>query len=164
MPGRVYASGNNLAPALGRRGFVVGTDVLPVKSSLPLYGKLPHDIKHRELTTGRSRLQALNTLGIDAVVVPESSVLDGINVVRRMLGRTWIDVNRCERGIEALRQYRREYDSKLKDWKKNPLHDFSSHACDALRTFACGFDDSATSSSYRFRRPPPPRIGTHWSA
>jgi hypothetical protein len=50
----------------------------------------PHDIKHRELTTGRSRLQALNTLGIDAVVVPESSVLDGINVVRRMLGRTWI--------------------------------------------------------------------------
>ena len=31
----------------------------------------PHDIKHRELTTGRSRLQALNTLGIDALVVPE---------------------------------------------------------------------------------------------
>jgi len=48
----------------------------------------------------------LNALGIDAVVVPESSVLDGINVVRRMLGRTWIDVDRCERGIEALRQYR----------------------------------------------------------
>ena len=76
------------------------------------------------MTTGRSRLQALNTLGIDAVVVPKLSVLDGINVVRRMLGRTWIDVNQCERGIEALRQYRREYDDKLKDWKKNPLHDF----------------------------------------
>jgi phage terminase large subunit len=88
----------------------------------------PHDIKHRELTTGRSRLQALNTLGIDAVVVPESSVLDGINVVRRMLGRTWIDVNRCERGIEALRQYRREYDDKLKDWRRNPLHDWTSMA------------------------------------
>jgi phage terminase large subunit len=124
----------------------------------------PHDIKHRELTTGRSRLQALNTLGIDAVVVPESSVLDGINLVRRMLGRTWIDVNRCERGIEALRQYRREYDDKLKDWKKNPLHDWTSHGADALRMFACGFDDSATSSSYRIRRPPPPRMGTHWSA
>ena len=125
----------------------------------------PHDIKHRELTTGRSRLQALNILGIDAVVVPESSVLDGINVVRRMLGRTWIDVNRCERGIEALRQYRREYDDKLKDWRKNPLHDWTSHGADALRTFATGFDDSTTTSSgYRIRRPPPPRIGTHWSA
>jgi phage terminase large subunit len=63
---------------------------------------MPHDIKHRELTTGRSRLQALNVLGIDAVVVPESSVLDGINVVRRMLGRTWIDANRCERGIVSI--------------------------------------------------------------
>lgn len=31
--------------------------------------------------------------------VPASNVLDGINVVRRMLGRTWIDSNRCERGI-----------------------------------------------------------------
>ena len=125
----------------------------------------PHDIKHRELTTGRSRLQALNVLGIDAVVVPESSVLDGINVVRRMLGRTWIDVNRCERGIEALRQYRREYDDKLKDWRKNPLHDWTSHGADALRTFATGYDDSTTmSSGYSIRRPSPPRMGTHWSA
>jgi hypothetical protein len=35
------------------------------------YGEhyFPHDIKHRELTTGRSRLQALHGLGIDAVVV-----------------------------------------------------------------------------------------------
>jgi hypothetical protein len=49
----------------------------------------PHDIKHRELTTGRSRLQALIARGIDPVVVPESSVFDGINVVRRMLGRSW---------------------------------------------------------------------------
>ena len=105
------------------------------------YGEhyFPHDIKHRELTTGRSRLQALNVLGIDAVVVPETSVLDGVNVVRRMFGRTWIEVNRCERGIEALRQYRREYDDKLKDWRKNPLHDWTSHGADALRTrTTCG--------------------------
>src|SRR4029077_11421270 len=114
----------------------------------------PHDIKHRELTTWRSRLQALDTLGIDAVVVPESSVLDG-----------WIDVNRCERRIEALRQYRREYDDKLKDWRKNPLHDWTSHGADALRTFATGYDDGTTTSSdYRVRRSPPPRMGTHWSA
>ena len=120
----------------------------------------PHDIKHRELTTGRSRLQALNILGIAAVVVPEASVLDGINVVRRMLGRLWIDVTRCERGIEALRQYRREYDDKLKGWRKNPLHDCTSHGADALRTFATGYDDSTTTSSdYRIRRPPPPRNG-----
>src|SRR6476659_5412365 len=125
----------------------------------------PHDIKVRELSSGQSRVQSLAAVGIDAIAVPQSNVLDGINVTRRMLGRTWIDSNRCERGIEALRQYRREYDDLLKDWKRNPLHDWTSHGADALRTFASCFDDSTTTSSdYRIRRPPPSRIGTHWSA
>jgi hypothetical protein len=48
-------------------------------------------------------------------VVPQYEELEGINVVRRMLGRTWIDPVRCERGLEALRGYRREYDERLKD-------------------------------------------------
>jgi phage terminase large subunit len=76
----------------------------------------PHDITVRELISGISRVQSLAALGIEATPVPHSNVLDGINVTRRMLGRTWS-------GIEALRQYRREYDDKLKDWHRNPLHD-----------------------------------------
>src|SRR5207237_8776315 len=32
------------------------------------------------------------------------------------------------RGLEALREYRREWDDRLKDWKASPLHDWSSHA------------------------------------
>jgi hypothetical protein len=89
-----------------------------------------------------------------------------LNLTRRMLGRTWIDCNRCERGIEALRQYRREYDDRLKDWRKNPLHDWTSHAADALRTFACGYYEPTTGITMEMlrRRPPPPRMGTHWSA
>ena len=43
--------------------------------------------------------QVANPMGIEATVVPQSNVLDGINVVRRMLGRIWIDGDRCERGI-----------------------------------------------------------------
>ena len=75
----------------------------------------PHDVKVKELSSGTSRVQSLAALGIEATPVPQSNVLDGINVTRRMLGRSWIDSDRCERGIEALRQYRREYDDKLKD-------------------------------------------------
>jgi phage terminase large subunit len=133
------------------------------------YGEhyFPHDIQHREFTSGKSRKDTLAGKGIEATVVPQSNVLDGINVVRRMLGRTWIDSDRCERGIEALRQYRREYDDRLKDWKKNPLHDFSSHGADALRAFACGFDDGIIGSNDPRRRgrqgERPPR-GTFWSA
>jgi phage terminase large subunit len=131
------------------------------------YGEhfFPHDIVHREFTSGKSRRDALAGMGIEATVVPASNILDGINIVRRMLGRTWIDSNRCERGIEALRAYRREWNDNLKDWSKAPLHDFASHGADALRTFACGFDDSTVSKpDKRGRQGERPPRGTFWSA
>lgn len=130
------------------------------------YGEhyFPHDVAHRELSSGQSRVRALAAEGIEATVVPESSVLDGINVTRKMLGRTFVDPVRCERGIEALRQYRREYDERLKDWKANPLHDWSSHGADALRYFACGFDDPRPASTGRHRQQPSSSGTSHWSA
>ena len=101
----------------------------------------PHDIAIRELSTGKSRLETLKMLGIEAQVGEQSAVMDGINAVRRLLDQCWFDRERCERGIEALKQYRREYDDKLKDWKQRPLHDWSSHGADAFRTYATGFVD-----------------------
>ena len=101
----------------------------------------PHDIAAKELSTGKSRLETLKALGIAAQVGEMASVMDGINAVRRMLDQCWFDAERCERGIEALRQYQREYDDKLKDWKLRPLHNWASHGADALRTFATGFAD-----------------------
>lgn len=131
------------------------------------YGEhyFPHDVQNRELGTGQSRIDTLRGLGIEPVVVAQHNVLDGINATRRMLDRVWIDPERCERGLEALRQYRREYDDNLKDWKKNPLHDWSSHGADALRTFAAGFDDPVTvtkpSDRHRRHRNPAP---SPWAA
>lgn len=101
----------------------------------------PHDIAVKELSTGRSRVETLKQLGITARVVEQSAVMDGINAVRRMLDQCWFDEDRCGRGVEALKQYRREYDDKLKDWKLRPLHDWTSHGADALRTYATGFKE-----------------------
>lgn len=109
-----------------------------------IYGNhyLPHDIEVKELLTEKSRKATLeDLLGTDVQVVPDHAVLDGINAVRRMLDRTWIDPVKCERGLEALRNYRREYDDKLKDWKASALHDWSSHGSDALRMFAVAHDE-----------------------
>jgi phage terminase large subunit len=123
----------------------VGFDVYAkvIKDRNYIYGDhyFPHDVQAHEMSTGRSRVDTLKGLGIEPTVVPMSSVMDGINAVRRMLDVTWIDTERCARGLEALRQYRREYDEKLKDWKMRPLHDWASHGADALRTFASGFED-----------------------
>jgi phage terminase large subunit len=108
-----------------------------------LYGDhyFPHDIEVRELTTGASRVDTLRGLGIAPTVVPQAAVMDGINAVRRLLDSCWIDPDRCARGLEALKQYRREWDERLKDWRMRPRHDWSSHGADALRTFAMGFED-----------------------
>jgi hypothetical protein len=107
-----------------------------------VWGKhyFPHDVAHRELGNhGRSRIDTLKALGITPVVVPQSNVNDGINAVRQLLDQCWIDEGRCERGLNALRSYRREWSDKLQTFRDAPLHDAASHGADALRTFACGW-------------------------
>ena len=100
------------------------------------YGRhvLPHDAQARELGTGVSRVETLEKLGIRNIdVIPQQEVADGVNAVRLMLSRCWFDAERCERGIEALKQYRREWDGKRQVWRERPLHDWASHAADAFR-------------------------------
>lgn len=94
---------------------------------------LPHDVEVTELGTGKSRYSYLVGLGVRGTVVPRLEVEDGVNAVRRILPRCWFDKVRCARGLEALRQYRKEWDEKLKSFKQRPLHDWSSHASDAFR-------------------------------
>ena len=103
---------------------------------------LPHDVGVRELGTGRSRLEVLDSLGVRNVrVLPASPVEDGINAVRMTLPKCWIDKTRCRDLLEALRQYRTEYDDKRKAFKPRPLHDWTSHAADAFRYLCVGMDD-----------------------
>ena len=104
---------------------------------------LPHDAKARELTTGKTREQALIGLGLIPRILPAEPVEDGINAVRNLLPRCWFDATRCARGIEALRQYRRAYDDRLKAFKGQPLHDWTSHAADAFRYLAMGLPERA---------------------
>ena len=60
----------------------------------------------------------------------------GIENVRRLLNMTWIDESKCERLIEALKLYQREFDEKNKVFRARPKHDWASHAADSVRTFA----------------------------
>lgn len=108
-----------------------------------LYGThyFPHDIAVRELTSGKSRRETLEEMGVEVTIVPAANILDGINATRRMLDHAFIDCDRGFRGLECLRNYRREYDERLKIWKTNPLHDWSSNGADAIRTFAVGHDE-----------------------
>ena len=99
---------------------------------------LPHDARAKSLQTGRSIVEQLaDHLGIaNLSVVPNIGLQDGIQAVRQMLPRTWFNSVKCSDGIEALRQYQREYDEDKKAFRASPRHDWTSHPADAFRMLA----------------------------
>ena len=100
-----------------------------------IYGQhfAPHDIKARELSTGKSRLEIAEGLGIKFEVVPNLSIQDGIDAGRRMFKRLWVDREKCKDWLKAIPQYTKEYDEEKKIFKDKPLHDWTSHGADEYR-------------------------------
>ena len=113
---------------------------------------LPHDVQVQEMGTGKTRLEMLHSLGLhDAAPITRQNLPDGINAVRSILPRCWFDKDKCARGIEALRMYRREYDEVNKVFKDRPVHDWSSHGADSFRYLALGLDESGPEQEYTMR-------------
>jgi phage terminase large subunit len=97
---------------------------------------VPHDAKVMEWGTGKTRLETMQTLGLNPVLVPLAGKLDGINAVRKTLPLCLFHP-RCEDvGVGALEQYRREWDDDKKCFKANEVHDWTSHLSDAFRYLA----------------------------
>jgi phage terminase large subunit len=131
------------------------------------YGQhfLPHDVKNRELNTAMSRIETSRSLWLEPEVVTAHHKLDSVNAVRRMLDRTWIDPERCERGLDCLKNYRYEWKDKQRIWTAYPLHDWASHGADALATFATGFEDPSITQGQQRRRGDNATFSTatHWA-
>ncbi|MFW6121477.1 MAG: hypothetical protein ACOC80_11340, partial [Petrotogales bacterium] len=102
------------------------------------YGKLiaPHDIKVRELGTGMSRQEKAESLGLKFTVAPNLLIIDGIEAVRSILPKVWIDEKRCTRLVKCLENYKREFDTKRKIYHERPEHSQYSHGADAMRYLA----------------------------
>lgn len=93
----------------------------------------PHDVETREVSTNETRRSTLIKLGVTPVTSPKHSVWDGISLVRRNFHRFRFDEMNCERLLEAMELYQREWDPVNKIFKNKPKHDWSSHPMDALR-------------------------------
>jgi len=93
---------------------------------------------------GKSIIEQLaEHLGMSKLaIVPEIGVQDGIQAVRMVLPRCWFDPS-CDEGLEALRQYQREYDEDKKAFRQNPRHDWCSHPADAFRMLAVAYKAEA---------------------
>jgi phage terminase large subunit len=106
----------------------------------------PHDGARGELGTGKTLRETAAGLGLTMSIVKKLPVEDGINAVRRILPRCWVDRNKCAEGIKALRQYRREWDDARKVFYERPLHDWASHPADAFRTLAVGLQEPSAAA------------------
>lgn len=109
---------------------------------------LPHDARAKSLQTGRSIIEQLAAYlePKNLAVVPDIGLQNGIQAVRMTLPRVWFDAEKCRDGIEALRQYQREYDEDKKAFRQSPRHDWTSHPSDAFRMLAVSWQEVSDKS------------------
>lgn len=98
----------------------------------------PHDAANRELSSGVSRQQTAAGLGLNFIILPtlKMRLADGIECVRGMFPRIWIDEVRCERLLKCLENYCKDYDDKRQIFSERPRHNWASHGSDSFR-YAC---------------------------
>ena len=101
----------------------------------------PHDIEVRELGSGKSRLETAFSLGIRFKVIRKMKIADGINAARMLIPKCYFDREKCNDGLEMLRQYRQEWDDRKRMFRDQPRHDFTSHSADAFRYLALGLEN-----------------------
>jgi phage terminase large subunit len=95
---------------------------------------LPHDGGHKRLSTGLSYEEQFKAMGFETEVLPRVPDLTAaITATRPFIDQCWFDEKKCERGIDCLRSYHREWDEQNKVFKPTPKHDWSSHGADAFR-------------------------------
>jgi phage terminase large subunit len=97
----------------------------------------PHDGNHGSIRTGITMKEQAQALGLKNITtLPREAVNDGIELVKQLIPRLWFDAKKCYQGIEALKNYQKKWNEERKVYNDAPLHNWASHASDALRYLA----------------------------
>lgn len=123
---------------------------------------VPHDAMHTEWGSGRTRVSILRGLKRKPVQVDKVSVADGLTAGRETIKVAVFDAERCELGIDGLKNYRREWDDDRKCFRENPVKDWAEHIGSAFRYLGLSWREAAKEvgpvksskrSDYRAREP-----------
>lgn len=118
-----------------------------------VYGRtacvMPHDGGHKRLGMGnKSIAEQMDALGFRTTVLTvDADLIPAINATRAFLKNCWFDCSPrdeygegwCDRGLDGLKAYHREWDEDRQVFKGTPEHDWASHPADGFRTLARGF-------------------------
>lgn len=102
---------------------------------------LPHDAeqKYGLIVTKKDLLeQALKAynVGDTVIVVPKLPVNDGISAVQARFASYYFNSGLCGKAVDMLGRYHKRYDDKRRVFVNEPVHDWTSHCADAIRTEA----------------------------
>lgn len=94
---------------------------------------LPHDADSREKASGKSFADYAREQGLKVLVLKrESNEMFGIETLRNMLNRFFFDQVKCEKGLKALENFRKEWNEKMGCYREKSFHDWASHGSKAL--------------------------------
>ena len=124
-----------------REGLPHYIEVIKKKDYIYEHHYAPHDIDVTEFSTGKTRREVAYQLGINFRIVPKLPLEDGIHAAKMILPRCYFNVDTCKPLIDALRHYHRKFSEKMRMFSNKPVHDWSSHACDAFRYMAIAIDE-----------------------
>lgn len=102
---------------------------------------VPHDADQRHFPAITSTVEAAAQLGWDLTTVPRTAKRTQIDSMHRFLPRFFANSDICDEGLNALRNYERKWDEKLRVYHETPTHNWASHPTDALMTFVLGEDE-----------------------
>jgi phage terminase large subunit len=105
-----------------------------------IYGShfAPHDIDSHSFSSGLSAREVGASLGLRFTTLPtlKLTVENGIEALRGVFPRLWVDETKAKHLIKCLENYRKEFDQRLEIYKDKPRHDKYSHGADAARYLA----------------------------
>ncbi len=109
------------------------------------YGEniMPHDFKKRNWNDGRSAPSTASELNFPFEICPDIPRKQGIDAVKDMMPRIrFNNIPMVMRGVDALANYRREYNQKIKMFLDTPAASWANHGADAFRYLAIAWPES----------------------
>lgn len=105
---------------------------------------LPHDGNHKDIKTGKSAKQYMESFGWDVEITQDMSVEAGIRNVRQVFPRIYFDKTEAKGLLHCAKRYRRRINKETNE-PGQPLHDEWSHGADNLR-YVCINAEKMTNS------------------
>lgn len=123
-------------------GLGVPSILAEVKKKNYVHGEwiFPHDVKVRDFSTGKARLQVFDSLGCkpNRVIPRVGDKMESVNAARMIFGACVFDAEHCKTGLKALANYQRKWNPKNNVFEESPLHNWASNGADAFQQFALG--------------------------